>query len=157
MNYGGGQGGYPGPRGDYHSVQKWNSMSSFNNMKAVDWNQVTNLIQVVKNFYKECPSVQARTNEEVVKWREENKVRVVGNSPMKPILSFAEAGLPQYLMKIIQRKMRFILCVTSYLLLDGWTDLHETLGVYTTRHGLLHGVLFNFRSEVQTGSGPFYP
>ena len=104
MNYGGGQGGYPGPRGDYHSVQKWNSMSSFNNMKAVDWNQVTNLIQVVKNFYKECPSVQARTNEEVVKWREENKVRVVGNSPMKPILSFAEAGLPQYLMKIIQRK-----------------------------------------------------
>ena len=107
MNYGGGQGGYPGPRGDYHSVQKWNSMSSFNNMKAVDWNQVTNLIQVVKNFYKECPSVQARTNEEVVKWREENKVRVVGNSPMKPILSFAEAGLPQYLMKIIQRKFFF--------------------------------------------------
>jgi len=104
MNYGGGQGGYPGPRGDYHSVQKWNSMSSFNNMKAVDWNQVTNLIQVVKNFYKECPSVQARTNEEVVKWREENKVRVVGNSPMKPILSFAEAGLPQYLMKIIQQQ-----------------------------------------------------
>ena len=108
MNYGGGQGGYPGPRGDYHSVQKWNSMSSFNNMKAVDWNQVTNLIQVVKNFYKECPSVQARTNEEVVKWREENKVRVVGNSPMKPILSFAEAGLPQYLMKIIQRKFFLI-------------------------------------------------
>ena len=28
--------------------------------------------------------------------------------------------------------MRFILCVTSYLLLDGWTDLHETLGLYTT-------------------------
>ena len=44
-------------------------------------------------------------------------------------------------------KMRFILCVTSYLLLDGWTDLNETLGVYTTRLGLLHGVVFHFRSE----------
>ena len=43
--------------------------------------------------------------------------------------------------------MRFILCLTSYLLLDWWTDLHETLGVYTTRPGLLHGVLFHFRSE----------
>ena len=51
--------------------------------------------------------------------------------------------------------MRFILCVRSYLLLDGWTDLHETLGVhnnvyttvYTTQPGLLHGVIFHFRSE----------
>ena len=43
--------------------------------------------------------------------------------------------------------MRSILCVTQQLLLDGWTDLHETLGVYITRLGLLHGVLFHFRSE----------
>jgi len=45
--------------------------------------------------------------------------------------------------------MRFILFVTSYLLLDGWTDLHETLGVYTVRPGLLHGVLFDFRTAPQ--------
>ena len=48
--------------------------------------------------------------------------------------------------------MRSILCVTQQLLLDGWTDLHETLGVYITRLGLLHGVLFHFRSEPQTGN-----
>ena len=46
-----------------------------------------------------------------------------------------------------QCKMRSILCVTQQLLLDGWTDLHETLGVYITRLGLLHEVLFHFRSE----------
>ena len=40
------------------------------------------------------------------------------------------------------------LCITSCLLLDGWTDLHETLGVYTARPGLLYGVLFYFRSEL---------
>ena len=45
--------------------------------------------------------------------------------------------------------MRFILCVTSYLLLDGSTDSHETLGVYTVRPGLLHEVLFDFRSASQ--------
>ena len=46
-----------------------------------------------------------------------------------------------------ETKMRSILCVTQQLLLDGWTDLHETLGVYITRLGLLHEVLFHFRSE----------
>ena len=45
--------------------------------------------------------------------------------------------------------MRCILCVRSYLLLDGWTDLHETLRVYKTQPRLLHGVFFHFRSERQ--------
>ena len=43
--------------------------------------------------------------------------------------------------------MRF-LCVQIDLLLDGWTDSHETFGVYIVRPGLLHGVLFDFRSEL---------
>ena len=51
------------------------------------------------------------------------------------------------LINLIEFKRRSILCVTQQLLLDGWTDLHETLGVYITRLGLLHGVLFHFRSE----------
>ena len=45
--------------------------------------------------------------------------------------------------------MRCILCVRIYLLLDGWTDLHEPLRVYATKPGLLHGVFFHFRSERQ--------
>ena len=44
-------------------------------------------------------------------------------------------------------KMRCILCVRIDLLLDGSTDSHETLGVSIVRPGLLHGVLFDFRSE----------
>ena len=39
--------------------------------------------------------------------------------------------------------MRFILCVKIDLLLDGWTDLHEILGVDIVRPGLLHEVHFD--------------
>ena len=41
----------------------------------------------------------------------------------------------------------FIVCVTSYLL-DGWTDLHETFGVYNSTRDL-HGVLIHFRWEAR--------
>ena len=101
--YHGHNNGYPGPAGDY-AVQKWNNMASFNNMKAVDWDKVTNLIQIVKNFYTEALSVSARTTEEVTDWRKKNSVRVVGTANMKPILTFEEACIPPYLMNIIRRK-----------------------------------------------------
>ena len=39
------------------------------------------------------------------------------------------------------------LCVQNDLLLDGLTDLFETLGVYRVWPGLLHGVHFDFRSK----------
>ena len=44
-------------------------------------------------------------------------------------------------------KMAFILGVRLHDLSNQWADLDETLGVYITRLGLLHGVLFHFRSE----------
>jgi len=105
--HGSGGNGYPGPGGDY-PVQKWNNMASFNNMKAVDWDKVTNLIQIVKNFYTEARTVSARTQEEVQEWRNKNSVRVVGTANMKPILTFEEACIPPYLMNIIRRKFKSI-------------------------------------------------
>ena len=62
---------------------------------------------------------------------------------------FSNCGWPSvHLVKpILNTKMSCILCVTSYLLLDEWTDLHETLRAYTTGPGLLHWVLFHYRSE----------
>ena len=41
------------------------------------------------------------------------------------------------------------LCVQIDFLLDTWTDLDETFGVYTVGSGVLHRVLFHFRSEPQ--------
>ena len=75
---------------------------SFSQMKAVNWDSVQNFVQVVKNFYQECEAVQIRSEEEVMKWRDENQVYVVGSANFKPILQFNEAGIPDYLMKTIQ-------------------------------------------------------
>ena len=71
-------------------------------MKEVNWASVQNFVQVVKNFYQECEAVQRRTEEEVMKWRDDNQVYVVGSANFKPILKFEEAGIPEYLMKVIQ-------------------------------------------------------
>ena len=62
---------------------------------------------------------------------------------------FSNCGWPSvHLVKsILSTKMSCILCVTSYLLLGEWTDLHRTLGAYTTWPGLLHGVVVHYRSE----------
>ena len=67
--------------------------------------KVTNLVDVVKNFYAECPQVQQRTDEEVVQWRQEKQVRVQGTMQIKPILSFNEIQLPPILLDIIHRKL----------------------------------------------------
>ena len=75
---------------------------SFSGMKNVDWKTVTNFVQIVKNFYQECPAVQQRSEAEVMKWRSDNEVFVAGPANFKPILQFEEAGIPEYLMKTIK-------------------------------------------------------
>ena len=41
-----------------------------------------------------------------------------------------------------------------YLLIYGWTDWDETLGVYRVDLEIMQRHIFDFRSEVQTGSEP---
>ena len=38
-----------------------------------------------------------------------------------------------------------------------WTDWDETLGVYRVDLEIMQRHIFDFRSEVKTGNGPFYP
>ena len=98
------QAGPYGGGGDQRYMQKWNSMNSFSHMKAVDWNQVTNLVDIVKNFYVEGPQVQGRSDEEVAQWRQEKQVRVQGTMQIKPILAFHEIQLPPFLQEAIHRE-----------------------------------------------------
>ena len=100
-------GGPYGGGGDARYIQKWNSMNYFSSMKAVDWNQVTNLVEIVKNFYQECPTVTERAPEEVEQWRREKQVRVQGTMQIKPILAFDEINLPPLLLDIIRRTYFF--------------------------------------------------
>lgn len=59
-----------------------------------------------KNFYREHPSVQARSNEEVEHYRKSKEITVNGRNCPKPVQSFEEMNLPDYLANII-RKMNF--------------------------------------------------
>ena len=99
---GGGGGGYSsggyGGGGSYGG-DKWDN--SFSGMKAVDYSSVQNFVQIVKNFYQECEAVRARTEQEVMAWRNENDVFVDGSANFKPILEFMEAGIPDYLMQTV--------------------------------------------------------
>ena len=71
-------------------------------MKDVNWANVSNFVQIVKNFYQECEAVRNRTEQEVMQWRSDHEVYVQGTANFKPILHFLEAGIPDYLMSTIQ-------------------------------------------------------
>ena len=54
--------------------------------------------------FKECETVQSRSEDEVLAWREQNEVYVEGTANFKPILEFMEAGIPDYLMKTVHEQ-----------------------------------------------------
>ena len=104
------QGGNAGYGNDYHAQYagygngygNWSVAESFAGMKDVNWGSVQNFVQIVKNFYQECEAVRMRSEGDVMEWRKENQVYVVGSANFKPILQFHEAGIPEYLMTIIK-------------------------------------------------------
>jgi len=55
-----------------------------------------------KNFYREHPAVQARSNEDVEEYRKRREITVSGRNCPKPIPSFEELNLPDYLADIIK-------------------------------------------------------
>jgi len=59
-----------------------------------------------KNFYREHPNVQARSNEAVEEYRKRRDITVSGRNCPKPCESFEECSLPDYVANTIQR-MKF--------------------------------------------------
>ncbi|KAL8291888.1 hypothetical protein RQP46_002146 [Phenoliferia psychrophenolica] len=56
-----------------------------------------------KNFYQESPSVSSRSNSEVEQIRREMQMTIRGSNVPKPIMTFAEANFPDYLMNEIHK------------------------------------------------------
>lgn len=56
-----------------------------------------------KNFYREHPAVQARSNEEVETYRSSKEITITGRNYPKPVQSFEEMNLPDYLAGVIKR------------------------------------------------------
>ena len=56
-----------------------------------------------KNFYKEHAAVQARSNQEIDDYRNLKEITVSGRNAPKPVQSFEELSLPEYLANVIRR------------------------------------------------------
>ncbi|GAA5867686.1 hypothetical protein JCM3774_003376 [Rhodotorula dairenensis] len=71
-------------------------------MPTIDW-QSQKLTEFIKDFYEEHPRVSARTNAEVEEWRHERHITVEGQAA-KPITSWVEARLPDYICDYIEAR-----------------------------------------------------
>jgi len=70
-------------------------------LKVQQWDMNT-LPKFEKSFYKEAPSVAARTPPEVEAFRAEKQMRIQGTDVPKPIVTFDEAGFPSYVMNEVK-------------------------------------------------------
>ena len=51
-----------------------------------------------KNFYIEHPDVQKRSEQEAADWRASHQIVVKGNDVPKPVMTFEEASMPEYIL-----------------------------------------------------------
>jgi len=68
----------------------------------VQWD-VSSLPKFEKNFYKEHPSVERLSEQEVVDFTTKNQITVQGRDVPKPIRTFEEASFPDYLLSELKK------------------------------------------------------
>ena len=99
-SYGGGHGssGYSGNGGSGGGGGGSFSNSGLgSNLTNIDFAQ-TELIPFEKDFYIEHPDVSKRPTNEADAWRASKQIVVVGEGVPKPVLSFEEASMPEYIL-----------------------------------------------------------
>jgi ATP-dependent RNA helicase DDX5/DBP2 len=57
-----------------------------------------------KNFYIEHPGVSARSEAQGDEWRRQNSISVIGHGIPKPVLSFEEASMPEYVLREVLKQ-----------------------------------------------------
>ncbi|CAK9163489.1 unnamed protein product [Ilex paraguariensis] len=88
---GGGKGGrHGGSRGDLDNI-------------ALPKQDFGNLVPFEKNFYVECPSVRAMTDQDVALYRARREITTEGHDVPKPIRMFQEANFPDFCLEVIAR------------------------------------------------------
>ena len=69
-------------------------------IKAPDWEKET-LVPFKKDFYRETPQTSKLSSAEAESFLSSNKITVTGPNVPKPILSFTEGNLPDYLVRAL--------------------------------------------------------
>ncbi|CAJ1966528.1 unnamed protein product [Cylindrotheca closterium] len=90
--YGGGGGGYSGGGGGFGGGS--NLGASLSN---VDFSK-HDLVAFEKNFYLEHPDVAKKSSAEADAWRASKQIVVHGDDIPKPVMTFEEASMPEYIL-----------------------------------------------------------
>merc|ERR1719181_2102847 len=72
-------------------------------LEALKWD-MQSLSKFEKNFYIEHPDVRGRTEESAVAWRSKVGITIVGNGIPKPVFTFEEASMPEYVLKEVLKQ-----------------------------------------------------
>ena len=103
----GDRGGFGGGGGGFGGDRFGGGMKSGNpgaNLRRPKWDQYT-LVPFEKNFYNPHPNLLNMDPRDVEKYRGEREISIQrGQNVPNPITSFADANLPDYVMKEIQRQ-----------------------------------------------------
>lgn len=101
-SYGGG-GGYGGGVGYGGGGKSFSSQGMGANLRNINWD-LSALPVFEKNFYIEHPAVSARSDHESETWRKEVGISVIGKGIPKPVMSFEEASMPEYVLREVLKQ-----------------------------------------------------
>lgn len=101
---GGGRGGRGGGRGGFGGKKEYSGPGA--TLRKPRWD-MNSLPRFEKNFYKESPTTQARSAQEVEAYRTTKEITVSGRNYPKPAQTFQELQLPDVLANVI-RRMNFV-------------------------------------------------
>ncbi|XP_057514747.1 DEAD-box ATP-dependent RNA helicase 30-like [Actinidia eriantha] len=103
-SFGGGRGmGFDGGRGGGRGGgRQGGSKGDLDNI-ALPKQDFGNLVPFEKNFYIECPSVRAMSEQDVMLYRSRREITVEGQDIPRPIRIFEEANFPDYCLEVIAR------------------------------------------------------
>lgn len=78
-----------------------NSMGS--GLRDIKWD-ISSLPVFEKNFYIEHPAVASRSEAEAIQWRHDNDIKIIGNGIPKPVYTFEEASMPEYVLREVLKQ-----------------------------------------------------
>lgn len=72
-------------------------------LRNIQWD-LAKLPKFEKNFYIEHPDVRRRPDEEADRWRQKHSITVNGKGVPKPVYTFEEASMPEYVLQEVLKQ-----------------------------------------------------
>ena len=107
-------------------------------LRNIQWD-ISKLPVFEKNFYIEHPVVRARTEEDAEKWRRDKEIMIKGRGIPKPVMTFEEASMPEYVLREVlkqkfdKRRLSIIIMI-SHLCSDSYSESGLAHGSARTRY-----------------------